>query len=139
MKHSLDNEVEYDFVLIGISCHEKDYRLCWGINSVVDFNLERSDKELHTLPTKKKSEISYHSLFSYFESENESECHLIVNRSSTGFLIPEKPQADYLFLIKDEGAIDIIELNLRIKSIPFVLTTFIIDVDTLKSKDNLIF
>ena len=55
MKHSLDDEVEYDLVLIGISCHEKDYRLCWGINSVVDFNLERADKELQSFPTKKKS------------------------------------------------------------------------------------
>ena len=139
MKHSLDDEVEYDFVLIGISCHEKDYRLCWGINSVVDFNLERADKELQTFPTKKNPEVSYHTLFSYFENDTETECHLIVNRSSTGYLIPEKPQADYLFLIRDEGAIDKDDLNQRIKSIPFVLTTFMIDVDTLKSKDNLIF
>ncbi len=139
MKYSLDDEVEYDFKLIGISCHEKDYRLCWGINSVMEFTLERTDKELQTFPSKKNPQVSTHTLFSAFDEDSETEFHLIVNRTSMGYLIPEKPQADYLFLIKEDGGVDINDLLQRLRSISFVLTTFMIEVETLKSKDNLVF
>jgi hypothetical protein len=139
MKYSLDDEVEYDFKLIGISCHEKDYRLCWGINSVMEFTLERTEKELQTFPTKKNPQVSTHTLFSAFDQDSENEFHLIVNRTSMGYLIPEKPQADYLFLIKEDGGLDINDLLQRLRSISFVLTTFMIEVETLKSKDNLLF
>jgi len=139
MKYSLDDEVEYDFKLIGISCHEKDYRLCWGINSVMDFTLERTEKELQTFPSKKNPQVSTHTLFSAFDEDSENEFHLIVNRTSMGYLIPEKPQADYLFLIKEDGGLDINDLLQRLRSISFVLTTFMIEVETLKSKDNLLF
>jgi hypothetical protein len=139
MKYSLDDEVEYDFKLIGISCHEKDYRLCWGINSVMEFTLERTEKELQTFPSKKNPQVSTHTLFSAFDEDSENEFHLIVNRTSMGYLIPEKPQADYLFLIKEDGGLDINDLLQRLRSISFVLTTFMIEVETLKSKDNLLF
>jgi hypothetical protein len=121
MKYSLDDEVEYDFKLIGISCHEKDYRLCWGINSVMDFTLERTEKELQTFPSKKNPQVSTHTLFSAFDEDSENEFHLIVNRTSMGYLIPEKPQADYLFLIKEEK----ISLPLFSSTFTFIIIIFI--------------
>jgi hypothetical protein len=139
MKYSLDEEVDYDFKLIGISCHEKDYRLCWGINSVTELNLERQPRDVQPIPTKKKPEVSSHPLFSGFEYDDENEYHLIVNRTPEGYLIPEKPQADYLLLIRDNFPIDLEQLCRDIKSIPFVLTVFMLEPETLKSRDNLIF
>jgi hypothetical protein len=46
MKHLLVEEYEYDFSLLGICCHEKDYRLCWAVNSTLDLNLTKSGKIL---------------------------------------------------------------------------------------------
>lgn len=83
--------------------------------------------------------MSTHTLFSAFDEDSENEFHLIVNRTSMGYLIPEKPQADYLFLIKEDSGVDINDLLQRLRSISFVLTTFMIEVETLKSKDNLVF
>jgi hypothetical protein len=57
-----------------------------------------------------------------------------------GYLIPEKAQADYLLMIKDENyPISVSNVISSLKEITFVLTAFEIDVSTLKSKDNLIF
>ena len=57
-----------------------------------------------------------------------------------GYLIPEKAQADYLLMIKDENyPINITDVINNLKEITFVLTAFEIEVSTLKSKDNLIF
>jgi hypothetical protein len=139
MKYSLDEEVDYDFKLIGISCHEKDYRLCWGINSVTEMNLERQSNDLQPIPTKKKPEVSSHALFSGYEYDDENEYHLIVNRTPNGYLLPEKPQADYVLLIRDNFPIDIDQLCKDLKTIPFVLTVFLLEPTSLKSRDNLIF
>ena len=32
MKYYLDDTYEYDFLLLGISCHERDYRVSWALN-----------------------------------------------------------------------------------------------------------
>lgn len=139
MKHSLDDEVAYDFSLIGISCHEKDYRMCWGINTHTPIFLERSAKELQTFPSKKNPKVSYHTLFSSIDIDAETAYHLIVNRTADGCLIPEKPEADYLFMIIDNGDLNLEELMQQIRSISFVQTAFIVDVESLRSKDNLLF
>ena len=49
MKHFLENDFEYTFQLIGISCHEKDYRLCWAINQKLALNLKKTEFAAATL------------------------------------------------------------------------------------------
>ena len=49
MKHLLEEEYEYDFKLLGICCHEKDYRLCWAVNSTLDLNLSKSNKGIELI------------------------------------------------------------------------------------------
>ena len=55
-KHLLEIEYDYDFVLIGISSHEKDYRVCWALNNKLGLELvktepfEIKDKKM-SLPT----------------------------------------------------------------------------------------
>ena len=44
-KHTLTLECEYDFEMIGICSHHSDYRLVWGINSVLNLNLEKADED----------------------------------------------------------------------------------------------
>ena len=138
MKYTLEEEYEYDFRLIGISCHEKDYRICWGLNNGLRLSLAKEEKGIEVL-IKKTNEFSKHALYSYFQEDTENEFTLLNNRSNAGYLVPEQAQADYLFMIKESYDVDILALISKIKSIPFVLTAFEVKVGNLKSKENLIF
>jgi len=134
----LEDDYDYDFKLLGISCHEKDYRICWGINTHLGFSLEREENDIEVI-IKKSNRHSLHSSFEYYDNDYDNEYFLLTNRSSLGYLIPEKAQADYLLMIKENYPVDLKDLISQLKSIPFVLTAFEIDVYSLKSKENLIF
>ena len=56
-KLSLNFEEDYSFLLIGISCHAKDYRLCWELNKLLNFDFARAD-DLE-INSKKKEINSY--------------------------------------------------------------------------------
>ena len=138
MKYTLEEEYEYDFRLIGISCHEKDYRICWGLNNQLRLSLAKEEVEIEVL-IKKTNEFSKHALYSYFQEDTENEFTLLNNRSNAGYLVPEQAHADYLFMIKERYDVNLVELISQIKSIPFVLMAFEVKVGNLKSKENLIF
>jgi len=138
MKYLLEEEYEYDFRLIGISCHAQNYRVCWGINNALGLRLTRTDEDLEVLG-KKSKELSTHSVYSYFDEELQNEYFLLSNRTSLGFLLPEQTMADYLLMLKEDSPLEISELTSKIRNIPFVLTTFELSVEELKSKENLIF
>ncbi|MCB9189587.1 MAG: IPExxxVDY family protein [Flavobacteriales bacterium] len=138
MKYSLDEEYDFDFYLLGISCHEKDYRTCWAINQALGINLSKEENDIEVI-IKKTNRCSLHSMFTYYNEETETEFRLIANRSTLGVLIPEKAQADYLLMVTDNSEKSIDDIRRQINEIPFVLTSFVVDVEDLKSKENLIF
>ena len=136
-KHTLEIEYDYDFVLIGISSHEKDYRICWALNNKLGLDLVKT--EPLEIKDKKQEEHSHFSLFSFERPDEFMEYFIIANRSEKGLLIPEQKQVDYFFIIRgemeDEAAIEVVK---QIKEINLVQTAFRIDVTSLKSKQNLI-
>lgn len=137
-KYELEEEYDYDFNVLGISCHEKDYRICWAINQILGTSMQKEEKDIEVI-IKKSNRYSLHTMFTCFDIDNEIDYRLISNRSTMGFLVPEKQQADYLFIVSDHFQIDFKEITQKIKLIPFVLTAFKIELDDLKSKENLIF
>lgn len=137
-KKLLTIEYEYDFALIGISCHEKDYRLCWHINQALQIDLVKIDS-LEIYISKEKLN-SFFSLFSFEDEENQRSIFLLSNRSNHGMLIPEQKQTDYFIIIK--GAYmqdDKILFMQELKKISIILTLFELDPNKLKSRKNLIF
>ncbi len=138
MKYLLEDEYEYDFLLLGISCHEKDYRLCWALNQTLSLHFKKEDTDLEIF-FKKKNKRSLHSLYVFINEDTSNEFYLLKNRSDSGFIIPEQPHADYLLMIKEKYSLDFNSLLLKIRSIPFILMAFEISVEQLKSKENLIF
>jgi hypothetical protein len=136
-KHQLHVEYDYDFVLIGISCHAKDYRLCWALNNNLHLELEKEEKDLEIF-NKKQEESSRYSVYEYFHEENHTEYTLISNRSSNGYLVPEQKQADYFLIIKNNFEGDPLDFVAGIKKIDFVLTAYPIEAEGLKSKQNLL-
>lgn len=160
-KHTLKIEYDYDFVLIGISSHEKDYRICWALNKILELDLTKN--ESLEIKTKKQDTPSFFSLFSfenteefleYFVISNLSENKLSAAKDTTlfakgdkdshsteiGILIPEQKQMNYFFVIKGEVAKkERNEIIRKIKKLDFIQTAVHIDVNELKSKNNLIF
>lgn len=137
-KHTLtwDDEIDYD--LIGICCHQKDYRLCWAINAHLGFMLSKSDEDF--MVSGKKGEIlSSHSFYEWFDEVNHLNYYLIKNKASTTYLIPEKAQIDYFLVIQDAGVVELDVLLTQLKEISSILTALIIDPVTLPSKNRLIF
>lgn len=140
-KSKLEIEYTYDFDLLGISSQEKEYTLAWHVNRQLGLNLEKSDDIV--LDFKGDHRLVFSNLS--FQTEN-STFMLIRNKavesSKPGnyFLLPELKELDYLVLL--EGEEDFFSsanvfLNLRtLSSIQFITK---VEVQNLKSKDNLIF
>jgi Cft2 family RNA processing exonuclease len=162
-KYTLEIEYDYDFVLIGISSHEKDYRFCWALNNKL--KLELSKKESLEIKGKKQVTPSYFSFFTFDDKDQYTEYSVIANfseskslataedtlfgkadvskhndQSENEFLIPEHKKMNYFFVINGERDDEEVEaLIQQIKEIDIVLTAIRIDPKTLRSKQNLIF
>lgn len=137
-KLTLEVEYEYDFELIGISCHIRDYKLCWIINKEFNFDFKREDDI--EINIKKKGNSALYPKFSFCDEDNRIQYYLISNRGSVDFLIPEQKKADYLFLI--QGSVSethIHDVVQNLKRLDAIQLAFRIDVDSLKSKQNLLF
>ncbi len=160
-KHTLEIQYDYDFVLIGISSHEKDYRLCWALNN--KFGIELIKVDSLEIKGKKQETPSFFSLFTYDHPDGFFEYTVVANlsESKTGvgkettlfgsnakpqayaeneFLIPEQKQMNYFLIIKGEvNESEVQTMVKKIREIDLVLTAIQMDATQLKSKHNLIF
>lgn len=131
-KTRLQFEYDYGFCLIGIVCHEKDYRLCWTLNNLFDIKLAKVEDHV--------TEHSQHSMFSYIQEHLFRDYHLIANRGKDGLLIEEHKQMDYFFIIKgtleEEEIKQLLDL---IKNAELIGGAYGIEAQSLKSKHNLVF
>ena len=95
-KSRLNIDYDYDIILLGISCHSKDYKLCWEINKTLNIQLIKEDNLCIN--------IKYNqSLFSYYkfkDVENHIIYNLIANKGiEGGIFVSEYEKYDYLFII----------------------------------------
>lgn len=160
-KLDTDFDLELDFVLIGIVCSLKDYRLCHFINKYSGLELThgkesyvdhkgipksktQEEMDYHILSERKrgKDTVKHHfTTYRYCNNTFDYEYYLLSNRSEEGgVLIPEIANFDYFVLIKHFiDATDLAQLIGHIKRIKDVLLVKEIDPIILKSKENLIF
>lgn len=129
-KQRLEIEQDEDFVVLGISCHDKDYRLCWKLNKQCHLALARFE------PGQTNPDVS--SAYSYFKEDDRIDYNLIANRTDTGWLLPNHKTVDYFFTLCDphEGPID--DLLHKIRSINNVLAVYEMDMVTESDLDKLI-
>ena len=132
-KTRLNVEYDFDFCLIGIVCSEKDFRLCWMLNNQLALKLAKMED--HT------SGAGKHALFSFVDEGELREYHLVANKADTGRLLLEEHQhTDYFIIVKGEISDEEKKYFAeQIKKIGNVSAAYIIDVETLKSKQHLIF
>lgn len=149
-KHTLEIDYDYQFLLIGISSHEKDYRLCWAINKKLDIELAKQDS--FEIKGKKQTTPSFFSFFLFENPDAFREYVVVANLSESKdassdslfkeneYLIPEQKMMDYFLIVRGELEEDESEdiLN-KLREINVIQTAVRIDVTSLKSKQNLIF
>lgn len=136
-KKILRVEYDFDFTLIGISSSVRDYRLCWYINKYLPLRFHR-DTDL-TIYNEIGNE-SYHSCFKYTLENIETDLYLLTNRSGTEYIIPESKESDY-FIVSTEALNSEEEKAIvnGLNKIEVVQAAFMLDANSFKSKENLLF
>lgn len=134
----LDEEFDFDFKLLGISSHVKDYRLCWAVNKSLSLDLTKLEEEI-IIRDKNSDNQSTFSIYYYLDNDNEIEFELICNRHEHGYLIPELKKADYFLKISEYYSNNLEELIIQLRKTNLINMAFEIDVDTLRSKQNLLY
>ena len=132
-----DNDEQFDFILIGIVCQHKDYRLCHEVNTALEIVLKR--EEDYTIFNGKRMEQVTFSFYRYHTDEDD-QYYLLSNKGKQGLLIPEQNQNDYFFIIRENvKRINQVELTNRLKELNIILGTYKMDPKNLKSRENLLF
>ncbi len=138
-KNRLVIQPDYDFVLLGIIYHARDYKLAWELNKTLGIHLvKQEDIRLDLL---REGQIT---IPNYLFESGLVQCRLIRNKSinqtdnKVTFLLPELQNFDFLLIIKGKLGVDI-EIISKIKGIPLVNFVNRFEVNEIKTKENLIF
>ncbi len=157
-KLHLEEFDEIDYQLIAIHSTLEDYRLAYYINQNLPINLKKgscniqiSNKEGETQFTRFIFEDSKDIAWNLVQNQNDvfvpsqnSNQGLFAesnNKFSTKiYLIPEFKKVDYFLKIENgEVKIDVANITNSIKKIDRVSTVYTVEVEKIKSKNNLIF
>lgn len=102
-KHRLIVEEDYNFISLGLSCHQKDYRMAWFLNQLLKFDFKRSQVEI-----KDKSGTPHiYPLFGHSDPQHHLNYYLLNNLSSSIPLIKEYKQFNMFILV--EGYIELFD------------------------------
>ena len=152
----VDDFYDASYSLFAVHCRLEDYRLAYLLNKYLNLKLRRQPQDLDY-----KYFAATYSIYEWFDEEFFTTWHMVSNvckkeedslQSSgslfstsetvlkTYHLLPELKKVDFLIKItNDDRYLDEKLMLEKIQAIPQVITTYSIDVDQLRSRDNLIF
>jgi hypothetical protein len=159
LKLDIDEFDDIDYCLIAIHTSLEDFRLAYFINQHLSINLSKSKDEVHI--SIKEGETHF-SRFYFYDEEKCTSWNLIQNKNEVigqkktieqdlfsnsaqematkVFLLPELKKADYFLKIENsEYKTPILNTITKLKTIKSITTLYSVDVQTIKSKNNLIF
>ena len=145
-KLDFDDFLDDDFELLAIHTTLESYHLAYYINRTFDIQFKKTEA------------IQDFDFYEFNDEKNQSLWNLVANRgveenkvtseeqstlfldekSNLIYLLPEYKKVDYLIKI-EHNTHNTQNLISRMNTIPQIITTFAIDVPSLKSKNNLIF
>jgi hypothetical protein len=144
MKLRIDNDVmvEEFFAntrLLGIVAPIEQYRFCWHLNQMLNFNLRiNNDIEIQL---NKKARKYFFPIYEYGEQSGTIKHYLYNNEDDGEYLLPEFKHLDFLWLIKDDimHDDDVGLLISSIKALPAVQLITELTNEKIKNKQHLIF
>lgn len=153
--HSLGLEdfCEDNYTLIGIHTALEDFKLAYLLNNNLNTHFSRASFSLDFETNTSKASFS---IYDYTNEKYDDEWYLIANSykeerrnesdtiamttETKTYLIPEKKSVDYFIKIVGEQNQEMIHRKVdKIKAISQIVTSYIIETTTLKSKEFLIF
>ena len=152
--HFILDDIDEQFYLIGIHSPTEDYKIAFLLNQHLKMKFQRSEKHLDFDKSDaffpifefkdQSSFINYYLINNKHvsiktETENELGLFGSGNYSSSTYLIPEQKKVDYFIKIDGCDSSFVKTLVSEINGLKQIVTSYEIDADTLKSKNNLIF
>jgi hypothetical protein len=136
-KKVLRIEYDFNFTLVGISSPVKEYRLCWFLNKELNIEFTRQeDLEIYI----DKDNSGFFSFYQYSLENLETEYFYMNNRGTSGFLIPENKETDYFFMVNQRLSKSWEkELITQLNKIEVIQAAYLINPESLKSRENLLF
>lgn len=154
-----EEDLDEDYILIAIHCGEDDYKLAFLLNQHLNLRFRRKpiDLDFSTM-----DRLATFPLFDYEDDFQYSQFHLVSNKctsieaelQSAGglfsevtsekyvitYLIPEFKDVNYFLKIySDYDNIELREFIIKINEIKQVVSAYEVDINQIKSKNNLIF
>ena len=144
MKLRIDNEMMLeDFFentrLLGIIASLEQYRFCWHLNQVLNFDF-RINNSIE-IPLNKKMRSYFFPVYQYGQQSGTIKHYLYNNQNDGEYLLPEFKHLDFLWLMKDDVLKDE-EVHIfmsSIKTIPSVQMVVELTNEKIKNKQHLIF
>lgn len=128
-KHKLDLRPEPEVVVIGISSHVNDYRLCWSLNKSLELELTRRAEDVEGIDGAAASFAAYDHVF----EDDGTLVSLLCNRSEGVLLLKEQREADFFLVLDENGPLRPDETLDRIRNAEFVLAAYTLDLKRLRS------
>lgn len=144
MKLRLDNiqmmdEFFEEARILGIVAPIADYRFCWQINQILDFDFRLSNEiDIHLI---KKNRKYFFPVYKH-KVGSRALSHFIYNNQNDGeYLLPEYKHLDYFWLTQNEYLCDteFQDLTQAVKSLPIVQMAVEILPEKIKNKQHLLF
>lgn len=141
MPFKLEITYDFDFDLIGIVCSERSFKLAWLLNELLGITLTRQDDiELVYVDGSRIKITNFR-----YSTENDS-YQLLKNKAhwseetNKPFLLPELREYDYFLMIDNATKmIDVEKIKNGVAQLPMVQYCLLIDLETLKDRENLLF
>lgn len=139
--HKLEIEYDFNFILLGIVSAAREYKLAWNLNKTLGINLKKEHDAVIEFKNKNNLQVSFlnHEANYHEVTQILNACKETANGKRT-FLIPELSNYDYFLKLEGphfEDAPD--HVITAIKKLPVIQYVSNIEVNTLKSRNNLLF
>lgn len=136
IKYKIDG-IDFNFHIWGINSPLVDYRLCWLLNNLLDWNFERVDDI--EISSEKDDSTIYFNAYKYENKEDFYTVEIIQNKNDGFVLLPELRNIDYIFIFDgEEDYFDKDEITPIFQQIQGIQSIFEIEIDNLKSKYKLL-
>lgn len=144
MKLRIDNEIMLDDFfentrLLGIVASLEQYRFCWHLNQILNFDFRINNSiEIHL---NKKMRNYFFPVYQYGQQSGTIKHYLYNNEDDGEYLLPEFKHLDFLWLMKDDimKDEDVHIFMHSIKTIPSVQMVVELTNEKIKNKEHLIF
>jgi hypothetical protein len=138
-KSKLLIDYEFDFTLFALLTDLREYKLAWHINQALHIRLVKEEDLRFNFLNSQNLIIS-----NYKFATEHTTFRLLKNKSvqdgSNIFLIPELSQFDFLIMLQGVGDFfEGIDVEKALKEIPLVQYLSNVNINQLKSRENLIF